>query len=153
MKRQIVQRLFGHGEGSGTAEVLQKKLYKHVLLLFFFLHKVWFQGFIEAKRDTYWRHCYCDTSLLWGPQISTFSVYSTTKSQLLRVFDNYKFTLYPAHSHLCPCTPSLFILSSSPYSAHGHKSPFCCFSGLARHSLSPLLSPPPLGSQQVPVLG
>lgn len=107
------------------------------MFCFFYCTKFDFGDFIEAKRDTYWQHCYCDTSLLWGPQISTFSVYSTTKSQLLHVFDNYKFTLYPAHSHLCPCTPSLFILSSSPYSAHGHKSPFCCFSGLARHPLSP----------------
>lgn len=49
---------------------------------------------------------------LWGPQISKFNVYSSAKSQLLHLFDNYKFTLYPFHSLLCPGSPSLFILSS-----------------------------------------
>lgn len=75
---------------------------------------------------------------LWGPQNCRFSVYSSIKSQLLHLFDNYKFSLYPFHSCLCPHTPSLFIHS---YSARGLKSPFCSFSGLARRS-----SPPPLSS-------
>lgn len=114
----------------------EKKLHKSVLLLL--LHKGWFWGFTEANRNTYWQHCNFDPSVLSDPQISTFRVYSSTKSQLLHVFDNYKFT---QSIHIfAPAPPSLFILSSSSYSAHGHKSPFCCFSGLARHSIPPLVS-------------
>lgn len=50
----------------------------------------------------------------------------------------------------CLLSPPLSPLSSN--SARGHKSPFCCFSGLALLP-SPPPPPPPPSSQQVPVLG
>lgn len=83
-----------------------KESFASIFFRFFGCTTFDFWGFVDAKRDPYWPKCYCDTSLR--------STDHHIQGFLHHQISALKFTLGPAHSHFCPCNPSLFVLSSFP---------------------------------------